>query len=76
MGISLPISNIELKQRGSYIRILMSISLPISNIELKPNVSDAVLLIGISLPISNIELKHHLLPVVSANWYQFTYIQH
>ena len=36
-GISLPISNIELKHDFADDRVLLRISLPISNIELKQN---------------------------------------
>ena len=74
--ISLPMSNIELKQSlereyGDY-----SISLPISNIELKRVLASKTNRPSISLPISNIELKRCLVYVPSSIPYQFTYIQH
>ena len=55
--ISLPISNIELKQALSVNPGWLCISLPISNIELKLYAFARLRQIGISLPISNIELK-------------------
>ena len=57
-GISLPISNIELKLSCNDDAALVCISLPISNIELKPIGRIRSFISGISLPISNIELKH------------------
>ena len=56
-GISLPISNNELKLIDGFIIQLFSISLPISNNELKPNGKRLASHICISLPISNNELK-------------------